>query len=447
MLTWTTFTNLNLCLATANYKIKFVNITDMFVTLAGVGSGCTSTASPLTLNMYFDAHRAKATSFIMIGHSIGGFAFPPVISFLHHYYGLHGCLLILAGIVLHTVIAGAMYITPDQSEAMFPSFKRRRRVNETSISSNPDSYTNCLELDGGHVTINAGNRSSGSYATRDSACADTKVMEAEEVVSAASDVDVTRTDINSNIKRKSSNDSLVKKGLESDDRDENYHHSNSFYSNDSIIESQNNITRGREADTISSTVTSVNTLSDDICSSFKEALDELALLCGFRLLRKGTFVAFCLMMFAVSLSISMVNVIIMGFVNERGVTESQMSWILSLNGLVNIPCRLLLGVILDSSLIRKARLEFLGFIALSVALTLLLFPFAFGYYAIGGLYTVHVILSTTFVTSEAIMLADLAGPRRMGGGIGISRFIRGLAIIAGPTIGGRQTRHVDPMLG
>ncbi|XP_069940000.1 monocarboxylate transporter 12-like isoform X1 [Cherax quadricarinatus] len=75
-----------------------------------VGTGLCMTEIPgcLVAIEYFHNKRLIASGLRTAGNPMGGILFPPLIVFLHDYFGLRGTFVILAGIMLHMVVFGLL---------------------------------------------------------------------------------------------------------------------------------------------------------------------------------------------------------------------------------------------------------------------------------------------------------------------------------------------------
>ncbi|XP_019618058.1 PREDICTED: monocarboxylate transporter 13-like [Branchiostoma belcheri] len=88
--------------------------TRMFHLYLGIGCitglGYAFTLSPVMaiVGQYFTKRRAIANSLTMLGSSVTSMSFPPLFQYLMDEYGLKGALLIIGGMMLNMVVAGAL---------------------------------------------------------------------------------------------------------------------------------------------------------------------------------------------------------------------------------------------------------------------------------------------------------------------------------------------------
>ena len=80
----------------------------MFCPSSGLGNGGLIVASHVAVQSNFDKKRAFATGIAMMGGSIGGFTFTPILRLLVDYLGWRGAIVIQSALVLQSVVLGAL---------------------------------------------------------------------------------------------------------------------------------------------------------------------------------------------------------------------------------------------------------------------------------------------------------------------------------------------------
>jgi len=63
----------------------------------------------IIISEYFKKRRARAMSLAMLGASFGGIALPPLLTHLFSSYDYSGAMLILAGLMFHLCLTGAVF--------------------------------------------------------------------------------------------------------------------------------------------------------------------------------------------------------------------------------------------------------------------------------------------------------------------------------------------------
>ncbi|XP_078591253.1 monocarboxylate transporter 13-like [Branchiostoma floridae x Branchiostoma japonicum] len=76
--------------------------------LTGLGYALTLSPAMAIVGQYFTKRRALANSLTLLGSSVTSMSFPPLFQYLMDEYGLKGALLIIGGIMLNMVVAGAL---------------------------------------------------------------------------------------------------------------------------------------------------------------------------------------------------------------------------------------------------------------------------------------------------------------------------------------------------
>ncbi|XP_078669476.1 monocarboxylate transporter 2-like isoform X1 [Branchiostoma floridae x Branchiostoma belcheri] len=100
------------------------------------GLGCALTVSPMmvTVGQYFSTRRAVANSLAVLGASIMSMTLPLLFQYLLDEYGLKGALLILGGVMLQEVVAGAL-VRP---------LKRHRNESDSGLEMSPNDTSDNL---------------------------------------------------------------------------------------------------------------------------------------------------------------------------------------------------------------------------------------------------------------------------------------------------------------
>ncbi len=75
----------------------------------GFGVSMIYLPSILAVGFYFEKKRALANGITQSGSGIGAFLYSPLTDYLQYHFGWKGALLIMAGIVLHCIVFGALY--------------------------------------------------------------------------------------------------------------------------------------------------------------------------------------------------------------------------------------------------------------------------------------------------------------------------------------------------
>ncbi|XP_067946836.1 monocarboxylate transporter 4-like [Watersipora subatra] len=96
--------------------------------LTGIGMSMLSQTAAVTISFYFDKRRGLANGIATTGSGFGFFIFPPLATYLLEAFGLSGACVILAGIMLHGIVFGALVIPNSNDPRSRARAKGQRRL-------------------------------------------------------------------------------------------------------------------------------------------------------------------------------------------------------------------------------------------------------------------------------------------------------------------------------
>ncbi|XP_019617991.1 PREDICTED: monocarboxylate transporter 13-like isoform X1 [Branchiostoma belcheri] len=113
--------------------------------LTGLGYALSLSPAVAIVGQYFTRRRAMATSLLMLGSSVASMAFPPLFQYLMDEYGWKGALLIIGGIMLNIVVAGAL-IRPLEAyrDRKVENSLGNSRVNESDMELETGNGKKCF---------------------------------------------------------------------------------------------------------------------------------------------------------------------------------------------------------------------------------------------------------------------------------------------------------------
>ncbi|XP_054721703.1 monocarboxylate transporter 9-like [Uloborus diversus] len=123
-------------IASCFFTTSLKTITLLFGGVFGIGYGFMNTLLPVVLNSYFLNLRATANGIANSGSCIGSMVLPVVYEYLIDAYGLSGCFLLTAGIVLHIAAVATLMRPP-------PWLQRTRSYQKVADS---DTSPHSLQL-------------------------------------------------------------------------------------------------------------------------------------------------------------------------------------------------------------------------------------------------------------------------------------------------------------
>ena len=112
-------------------RTRVKTYSQFFFVLSGFGNAMAYSVSISHMGQYFRKRRAIANGIALSGFAFGSVVMPPVLRMLTDTYGLHGAMLIMAGISLNVCVAGAL-LRPVSAYSQ----KERPNNNSEKIVSN-----------------------------------------------------------------------------------------------------------------------------------------------------------------------------------------------------------------------------------------------------------------------------------------------------------------------
>lgn len=85
---------------------------NMSLSDAGLSTALTTTLNQVSIDQYFERHRATAGGFAFSGGGVGAMFFPIVLQTLIHDYGMRGTFLVVGAIILNVIPAAMVLIDP-----------------------------------------------------------------------------------------------------------------------------------------------------------------------------------------------------------------------------------------------------------------------------------------------------------------------------------------------
>ncbi|KAL5112022.1 Monocarboxylate transporter 12 [Taenia crassiceps] len=82
----------------------------------GFGLTLVFTPTLVVCTVYFEKRRATALSLSLSGAGFGAFCIPQLVAKLLYLFGYRGAMLVMAGVVLHYCVSGAIFFTPPDSK-------------------------------------------------------------------------------------------------------------------------------------------------------------------------------------------------------------------------------------------------------------------------------------------------------------------------------------------
>ncbi|CAH1794226.1 unnamed protein product [Owenia fusiformis] len=118
--------------------------------ISGLGLSVVYVAAIIVVAYYFETKRAFATGLAVSGSGIGTFVFAPLTEFLMGKYGWRGTILILGGIMLNIVVAGALFRPLETKRDK----KRKRYLRSLAKFSRQNSTISMDDINQIHIPLN-----------------------------------------------------------------------------------------------------------------------------------------------------------------------------------------------------------------------------------------------------------------------------------------------------
>lgn len=171
-------------------------------------------------------------------------------------------------------------------------------------------------------------------------------------------------------------------------------------------------------------------------NSSKEQADKKPLL-DLSLFKNFAFSALCIQLFLFTISFNATFVFLPALAKERGVTQLEGAYLLSILGILDGISRIVMSSVLDLKRVKPYRLIIYNCVMFFVSLVSLLMPSVskFWHFAIlSGLYGV---LSGTYISQKSVVVVDILGVESLSSSFGLLLMFQGLSGLVGPTVGGK----------
>lgn len=166
----------------------------------------------------------------------------------------------------------------------------------------------------------------------------------------------------------------------------------------------------------------------------------------FSLFRNFAFVALCLQLFLYTLSFNTTFVFLPALAKEKGISQMEGAYLVSLLGICDMFARITMSAVLDLRPIKPYRLIIYNVVMFVNAVVSLMLPSlkSFWHFAIVcGLYG---IMSGTYISQKSVVLVDILGVEKLTNAFGLLLVFQGMGSLIGPTVGGknqsRSQRHI-----
>lgn len=422
---------------------------------SGLAFACAMPTSLTVVSHYFEKRRGFANCITVTGSSIGSFIYAPLITKLLSVYGYRGCMLVLAAIMLHGCICGALfrplsfYETADKvvteanqsEEKLLEEFDRRKRLFEIQRKKVLER-TNRLK--GGEPPVerqryklqipafkkvNSWEIRIRSYSEN---CAN--VVKPEEI-RVESDIQLSRR-----VRKRSFSQTLLDESEETSPiktRLKNVMESKFSGSryvlgsipdvvNDCMLKESLEVTDVQPFYISDRSIDQKDTGSDNVVSKRSLFVQTLASICDSEVLKMPVFIAFQFACALLSAGTMLCAIFIVPHAKEMGISEDDIAVLIAIFSAVDVVGRIFTGLISDKKWLRRSTMVAMASVV--VSLTAHLLRFYTTYMALVVYSAVLGAVNGVFFSLAAVIIVDYLSLARLQSVLGFTHLVQGFAV-------------------
>ncbi len=158
---------------------------------------------------------------------------------------------------------------------------------------------------------------------------------------------------------------------------------------------------------------------------------------GVYLFRNLTFVSLCFLLMFVYMTFDICITFMSASVRDVGFTDGNVTVLIILTNSMDIPARLLSGIIFDLPTIRDNRTRTYSIMTLIKAITVICIPFMPGLIGRLTVWSVFAAIRGAVQCQTSVVVASVVGRKNITSAIGLTRFCQGIGMLIGPPVGGK----------
>ncbi|KAK3599250.1 hypothetical protein CHS0354_012860 [Potamilus streckersoni] len=344
--------------------------------LGGFGSSFIYAPSLIIVSQYFNKKRGLAVGLSAAGVGLGTFLLPPLFGVLFDHYGFQGACLILSGITLNAVIAAFLFRpVPVRSSG---SQARKEQKNGNSHAE----QEHLLQTVQPEFCVNS--------AKPESCCIKPMTPENE------TDIPVI------------------------------FRNGGNVKSNEGNLHSIRQKSRLAKTIQFAKTFIAINNLEPQKKKPFLEL----------SLLKNVRFLSLCIAIALFTMAFNVAFVFLPPLIKERGMTELEAAYIVSIAGAMDAVGRILSGFILDLKNMKKYRLLIYNGIMFVVGTVSLLVPSISTFPGFALICAFYGLLIGAYVSQKSIIIIDILGVDKLTSSFGLLLWFQGVGTLIGPPISG-----------
>lgn len=155
------------------------------------------------------------------------------------------------------------------------------------------------------------------------------------------------------------------------------------------------------------------------------------------LFKNFAFSALCIQLFLFTISFNSAFVFLPALAKERGITQLEGAYLLSILGIFDGISRIVMSSVLDLKRVKPYRLIIYNCVMFFVSLVSLLMPSSWKFWHFAILSGLYGVLSGTYISQKSVVVVDILGVESLSSSFGLLLMFQGLSGFIGPTVGGK----------
>jgi hypothetical protein len=159
-------------------------------------------------------------------------------------------------------------------------------------------------------------------------------------------------------------------------------------------------------------------------------------LLDFGLFRNFAFCALCMQMFLFTLSINISSLFLPALAQEKGVSNIEAAYMVSILGICDAVCRIVFSTLLDLKRVKPYRLILYNCVIFFTAIIYFLLPSMVDFSQFAVVCGLYGMLSGTYMSQKSVVVVDVLGVENLSSSFGFLMLAQGLSNLIGSPIGG-----------
>ncbi|XP_045195972.2 monocarboxylate transporter 4-like [Mercenaria mercenaria] len=156
----------------------------------------------------------------------------------------------------------------------------------------------------------------------------------------------------------------------------------------------------------------------------------------FALFKNFAFCALCMQIFLFTLSINITSLFLPALAKEKGVSNLQGAYLVSILGICDALCRIVVSSFLDLKRVKPYRLFIYNVVMFLTAIVSILLPSMTSFTQFAIVCGLYGMLSGTYISQKSVVIVDVVGVASLSSAFGFLMVAQGLSNLTGSTVGG-----------